>query len=88
MAVNKFSGSLDLDLKLKVETKTFKNEESNQDIDYLSFYVEVPGIGGKLERVNLYFAQSDKKLAKYILEAYINNALEKKQKADSFFNGN
>lgn len=84
MGVQKFSGVLDLDLKLKCEMKTFKNEESNENIDYLSFYVEVPGIGGKLERINLYFAQADKKFAKYILESYINNALEKKAKAEQF----
>lgn len=85
MAVQKFDGVLDLDLKLKCEMKTFKNEESKENIDYLSFYVEVPGIGGKLERINLYFAQADKKFAKYILESYINNALDKNAVANQFF---
>lgn len=84
MAVTKFNGVLNLDLTLKAEMKSFKNDEG-KDVDYVSYFIEIPGIGGEILKVNVSFAANDKKLVKYLLENYINNALDKNAAAKQFF---
>ena len=87
MGVTKFNGVLDLDLKLKCEMKEFENEDK-QKIPYVSYFVEVPGIGGSVERISLGPIGVKKEVGKYVLEAYINKAVDSKAKADEFFGTN
>lgn len=83
MAVTKFSGVLDLDIHIKAEMKQFKNDEGNM-VDYVSYFIEVPGIGGEVQKFNVIFRDEQKMLAKYLIESLINKALDKNSAANSY----